>query len=64
MSDADSDLGDWSPARPVVFSDEEIIAALRQTRNQPGERTGNLWSFFSGLPRPEQMRLEAEAEKT
>jgi hypothetical protein len=61
---SDPDLGDWHPAQQVVFSDAEIIAALRETRNDPSQRSGNLWSFYSGLPRPEQMRLEAEAEKS
>ena len=59
----DPDLGDWQPASKVVFSDEEIISALRKTRDRPNERAGNLWSFFSNLPQPEQMRLEAEANK-
>ena len=60
---SDPDLGDWKPTTKVVFSDEDIVAALRQTRGKPQERIGNLWAFFSALPRPEQQRLEAEAER-
>jgi len=60
---SDPDLGDWSPTTKVVFSDEEIIAALRKTQGKPQERKGNLWAFFSGLPKPEQQRLEAEAAR-
>ena len=63
MSDATEGdgLGDWSPAAKVVFSDADLVRRLRETGGRPHERTGNWWSFFNGLPRPEQDRLKAEA---
>ena len=57
----DGGLGDWTPVSKVVFSDEDLVRHLRATADRPGERTGNWWAFFSGLPRPEQDRLKAEA---
>jgi hypothetical protein len=60
---SDEHLGDWKPTTKVNFSDEEIIVALRKTIDKPNERTGNLWAFFRGLPRPEQQRLENEARR-
>ncbi len=52
---------EWSPAPKIVFSDEELIDGLAASRDRPEARVGNWWTFFSTLPRPEQLRLEAEA---
>ena len=51
---------DWQPKSRTVFSDDEIIQALRST--PAGQRRGgNLWSFFQALPRPERDRLLRDA---
>ena len=61
----DSDGGDgelnWSPKAKVVFTDAELVAALRASKDVPGQRTGNWFAFFSALPKPEQERLEKAA---
>jgi len=65
--DTTGDNGDdelnWSPKAKVVFTDAELVAALRRTKDAPEERTGNWWPFFCALPKPEQERLEAAAAR-
>ena len=61
--DAADDELDWSPETKVVFSDADLIRRLRKTQNAPSARSGNWWTFFSALPKPEQERLEAAAAR-
>ena len=53
---------DWSPRLKTSFSDEELIEQLAATEARPERRVGNWWTFFSNLPRPEQDRLQQEAQ--
>jgi hypothetical protein len=61
-SNTDDELN-WSPATKVVFTDADLIRRLRTTQNTPSARTGNWYTFFSALPKPEQERLEAAAAR-
>ncbi|HEX8523682.1 MAG TPA: hypothetical protein VF669_15610 [Tepidisphaeraceae bacterium] len=59
---SDDELGGWKPTTKVVFSDEDLVRHLRETRDQSSGRSGNWWTFFNALPEPERRRLEAEAQ--
>lgn len=56
--------------KQTVFTDEEMVAALRKAfahgadRETVGDRLhpGNLLAFFNNLPRPERDRLIALAQ--
>lgn len=54
---------DWSPVAKIVFDDEELIRLLAESADRPEQRSGNWWTFFCSLPKPERDRLEAEAAR-
>ncbi len=55
------ELDGWTPVTKTVFSDDELVRHLRETRGDASGRTGNWWAFFCALPEPERRRLETLA---